>query len=34
MGAKVIILANHYNYKFVKGLTHSALHYEEVEENQ
>ena len=25
MGAEVIILANPYNYKFLKGLTHSAL---------
>ena len=25
MGAEVIILANPYNYNFLKGLTHSAL---------
>ena len=25
MGAKAIILANPYTYKFLKGLTHSAL---------
>ena len=25
MGAEVIILANPYNYKFLKGLTHSAV---------
>ena len=27
MGAEVTILANPYTYNFLKGLTHSALHY-------
>ena len=31
MGAEVIILSNPYTYNFLKGLTHSAVHYGEVE---
>ena len=33
MGAEVIILANPYTYNFLKGLTHSAMHYAAIENN-